>query len=313
MPSLPMFHVITIGSALVDIFIHSKQFESQKSDKGQMLCQLYGAKVDIEGFRVYTGGGSTNTAVGFSRLGLSAAALCETGRDDFAKIVTQDLEREHVSTQLVIAEKKEQTGGSIVLVGAQGGRTVLVHRGAASMLDTFDIPPYWLSQTRWVHLSSIGGRKETLEKIFLLIRKSGEVGLSWNPGQGELALLKDNELEIESIPCKIAFFNKEEWRQVSVLHQQLLRQIPHIIVTDGKNGGDAYINGKHSWRYLALPVESVDDTGAGDAFATGYVAAHLLGKKPQAAIEWAVKNASSVVRFYGAKLGLLDRKRIEAE
>jgi hypothetical protein len=55
-----------------------------------------------------------------------------TGRDDFAQIVTQDLERERVSTQLVITEKKEQTGASIILVGAQGSRTVLVHRGAAS-------------------------------------------------------------------------------------------------------------------------------------------------------------------------------------
>lgn len=306
-----MFHVITIGSALVDIFIHSQKFETHSTEGGELLCQLLGAKVDIEGFRVYTGGGATNTAVGFSRLGLSVAALCETGRDDFARIVSGDLERESVSTQLVVAEKKEQTGGSVILVGAKGGRTALVHRGAASMLDPFDVPPYWLSQTRWVHLSSIGGRLETLERIFMLLKKNPEVGMSWNPGQGELNLLKNKELLVKDISCQVAFFNKEEWRSVSVLHQDLLKKIPHIIVTDGKNGGDAYINGTHSWKYLALPVESVDDTGAGDAFATGYVAAHLLGKTPQQSIEWAVKNASSVVRFYGAKPGLLDRNQIE--
>ncbi len=170
-----MFHVITIGSALVDIFIHSQQFESKPSKDGDLLCQLLGAKVDIEGFRVYTGGGATNTAVGFSRLGLSAAALCETGRDDFARIVSADLERENVSTQLIVIEKKEQTGGSVILVGAKGARTALVHRGAASMLDPFDIPPYWLSQTRWIHVSSIGGRLETLERIFTLVKKSDEI------------------------------------------------------------------------------------------------------------------------------------------
>ncbi len=307
-----MFHVISIGSALVDIFIHSQKFETQSNAEGKLLCQMQGAKVDIEGFRVYTGGGASNTAVGFSRLGLSSAALCETGRDEFARIVVSDLEKENVSTQLVISEKKEQTGGSVILVGAKGSRTALVHRGAASMLDSFDIPPYWISQTRWVHLSSIGGRLETLERIFKLVKKVGDVGLSWNPGQGELALLKEGSLAVESITCTVLFLNKEEWRQISAQHAQLLEHIPQIIITDGKNGGDAYINGKHSWRYLALPVESVDDTGAGDAFAVGYVAAHLSGKKPQESIEWAVKNASSVVRFYGAKPGLLDKKRIES-
>ncbi len=41
-----MYQVITIGSALVDIFIHSPQFVPTKSKQGDLLCQLYGDKTE---------------------------------------------------------------------------------------------------------------------------------------------------------------------------------------------------------------------------------------------------------------------------
>lgn len=306
-----MFQVITIGSALVDIFVHSSQFESRPSEKGQLLCQVYGEKLDVESFRAYSGGGATNTAVGFKRLGFQSAALCELGRDDLAQIVLSDLKRESVSTQLVVAEKKEQTGGSIILVGQEGGRTVLVHRGAASQLDAYDIPPFWLSQTRWVHLSSIAGRIEALKKIFVVLKKNREIGLSWNPGKAELELLKTGQLEASEIPCQIFFVNEEEWALLAEAQPRILAAFSQIIVTAGKAGGQVYLDGQPTWKFTGQgDLTAVDETGAGDAFATGYVAATLLQHPPQTAIAWGVTNARSVVKYYGAKLGLLDRTQL---
>ena len=105
-----MHQVITIGSALVDIFIHSPQFVPTKSKRGDLLCQLYGDKTEVDGFNVFTGGGGSNTAAGFARLGFKTAIMCETGRDGFARLVMQDFQDQQVSTQLVVEEKKEQTG-----------------------------------------------------------------------------------------------------------------------------------------------------------------------------------------------------------
>lgn len=189
-----MHQIITIGSALVDIFIHSAQFTPTKSKQGDLLCQLYGDKTEVDGFNVFTGGGGSNTAVGFARLGFKTAVMCETGRDGFARLVMQDLQDQQVSTQLVIEEKKEQTGGSVILIGPDGERTVLVHRGAASMLDPFDISAYWLSEARHVHVSSLGGQRPTLEKIFKLVAHNPDLSLSWNPGKKELALLANRQL-----------------------------------------------------------------------------------------------------------------------
>ncbi|HCC84912.1 MAG TPA: hypothetical protein DEP87_04490 [Candidatus Pacebacteria bacterium] len=308
---LPMFQVITIGSALVDIFVHSSQFASQSSERDELLCLTSGDKLDIEGFRVFSGGGATNTAVGFQRLGFQTGIICELGRDDLAQIILNDLKRERVMTQLVIAEKKEQTGGSIILVDQVGGRTVLVHRGAASLLDTYDISPFWLSQTRWVHLSSIAGRLPALEKIFQTLTRSHEVGLSWNPGKTELELLRTHQLKLSEIPCQIFFVNQEEWQLLGSVQAEVLENFSEVVVTAGKAGGMVYVSGKPAWKFLSQSQSVVaDETGAGDAFATGFVSAKILGHSTRIAIAWGVKNAGSVISYYGAKLGLLDRDRL---
>lgn len=305
-----MFQVITIGSALVDIFVHSKQFQSLPNQDGLLLSQSAGDKLDVESFRVYSGGGASNTAVGLQRLGFKTGVICELGRDDFSQIVLNDLRRNQVSTQLVIAEKKEQTGGSVVLVGEDGNRTVLVHRGAASQLDPYDLSPFWLTQTRWVHLSSISGRLETLSRLFQLLKKNHEIGLSWNPGKGELELIKTGKIDLSDVPCQIFVLNEEEWAVIENKQAEVLAAFSQVIVTAGAKGGKIYLAGKPAWSFEGQNLKAVDATGAGDAFISGYVAAHLLSHPPQTAVAWGVKNASSVVSYYGAKLGLLDRQRL---
>ena len=106
-----MHDVLSIGSALIDIFIQSDQFELKSENDHVLLCQDYGNKLEVDSFHVLTGGGGSNTAVGFARAGFNAAVVCETGRDTLSQVVLQDFHQETVSTNYVIQEKKEQTGG----------------------------------------------------------------------------------------------------------------------------------------------------------------------------------------------------------
>ncbi|MBD3279397.1 MAG: hypothetical protein GF390_01655, partial [Candidatus Pacebacteria bacterium] len=213
-----MYDVLSIGSAVVDVFIHSDKFQAQAThdqqtgQAGEQLCQLYGDKVEIEEFKVYTGGGATNTAVGWARLGFKTGVIAETGRDNFSQIVVNDLIREQVGIRLLIKEKKEYTGGSVILIGTAGKRIIMVHRGASSQLDPYDIPIYWLTKTKWVHVSSLAGQEQTLAKIFQIIRKNPQVNLSWNPGKADLSLLAQRSLAIKQIPCRVFFVNQQEWQ-----------------------------------------------------------------------------------------------------
>ncbi len=299
-----MFDIITIGSATADIFMKSAQFHLQPTSDGVLLCQEYGGKIDVDQFELQSGGAGTNTAVGFSRLGFKTATVVEIGKDVFAQVIWDDLKREKVNTDYVVAEKTEETAVSALLISAEGGRSALTHRGAASMLEARDLPWDVLNQTRWIHLSNVGANMELLSQLFTFLQKSS-VGLSWNPGRKELELLAEHKLQVDHLACDILVMNKEEWQIVQSVQHHLLQKISQVIVTDGRRGGELYLKGQYQFHYTCPEIEVVQETGAGDAFTVGFVSAHLLGKDPQECSLWGVKNAASVVKHMGAKTGLL--------
>lgn len=305
-----MYDVITIGSALVDIFIRSKQFVLRPTSKGTMICQAYGDKIDVEGFELHTGGGGSNTGVGFARVGFTVATVTETGKDSLSELLFSEFHKERVSTNHIVQEKKEETGGSVALIGEDGGRTIMVHRGASSMLDPHDIPMRAVKSAGWIHLSSIGGRLLTLKKIGSAI-KEGKARCSWNPGLAEIELLVSGKLDIKDLPCAVLIVNLTEWKLLRTIQRQLKQAVPEIIVTDGKEGCKLYLTKKA--RPISYPsggADAVDATGAGDAFAVGYVSARIHNKRPQDAVPWGVRNATSVVGHLGAKAGLLTQKQL---
>ena len=257
-----------------------------------------------------TGGGGSNTSVGFARMGFNAATISETGKDPWADIILAELHKEFVGTSFVVREKQEQTGGSVILVSQDGGRTVLVHRGAASQLDPHDIPEKHLPYTEWIHLSSIAGRQATLEKIFSIVSQSKRPRLSWNPGAQELKLLAEGRLAVGSLPVEILFVNEEEWGQLDSIQQQLTKQINHVVITNGSKGGRVFWN--NDWHeFTTNQVAALDDTGAGDSFAVGYVSAVLYDKDLDTAVAWGKQNAASVVQHVGAKPGLITKSQVQ--
>ncbi len=85
----------------------------------------------------------------------------------------------------------------------------------------------------------------------------------------------------------------------------LLKTGPHlVVVTDGKRGAHA-CDGKHTWFVQAHKVNVVESTGAGDAFASGFIAGLIKKQDIEFALKLALTNAESVVQAYGAKRGLL--------
>lgn len=303
-----MYDLITIGSSLIDIFISSDDLETARDDDEQVLT--YGDKVTLSNFHLCTGGGASNVAVAVARLGYQAAVISETGADEFSDLIIKDFEQEGVATQLLIQEKLERTGGSVLLVAKGGARVAMTHRGAASMLNPYDIPSFWLSKAHWVHLSSIAGQAETLQKIFHTLARDQDTKLSWNPGKAELQLLLDERFNLEDIPCEVFFVNDQEWAMISDLQEDVLANFPQVVVTMGKAGGEVYLYGKKSFSYEGQATKLVDSTGAGDAFAAGYIAALLDHREVSEAIVWGVRNASNVVAYYGAKTGLLRRSQM---
>lgn len=305
--------MISIGSAVLDIFMKSDKFKVVQSGDipgGIAMCEVYGGKMEVEEVTIISGGGATNTAVSFAKKDLKSAVVAEMGNDPQSLLVHRDLEEGQVDTRFLIQEPEETTAVSVVLIAADGGRSIMVHRGAAALLTKEDIP-LDLMDTRWIHISSLGGNIELL-KTLLTWAKSKQVRVSFNPGMKEIV---QAEKVLPLLPMiEILFLNRDEAKALWGIDYRdeglwkSMQSIPGAYVTamtDGSNGGKVCVNGKVVFFDGVKVKQVVDSTGAGDAFASGMVSAVLYGKTYEQAIEWGVKNATSVLKHVGAKKGLL--------
>lgn len=302
-----MFEVVTIGSSLVDLYIESDEFKLSSSQDGVLLCSKYGDKIDVSSFTMTSGGGASNTSVGFARQGFKTAVITELGRDPLAQVILEDFAKHSVETAWVVQEKREETGMSVILIAPDGGRTVMVNRGASSMLENNDVPWLELEECRWVHATNLSGQLELLQHLLYQVQQTPTLGMSWNPGKADLRLITEGKLSVASLSMDMLCVNQEEWEMLAEQHSELRQQVPLIIITRGREGGVVLEKNGAEHPYEIIPVPTKDETGAGDAFAVGFVSAHLRGEGLAAAIELGRKNAASVAQNIGAKDGLLKR------
>lgn len=307
------YDVISVGSAVLDIFMKSDKFRVVQSGDipgGIAMCEVYGGKMEVEEVTMVSGGGATNTAVSFARKELKSAVIAEMGNDPQSLLIHRDLEEAQVDTRFLVQEQGETTAVSVVLIADDGGRSIMVHRGASAMLTKHDLPLDDL-ETRWMHISSLGGNLDLL-KTLLSWAKNKKIRVSLNPGLKEI---QHQEKLLPLLPMvEILFLNRDEAKELwgidyrdEVLWKSM-QALPgaHVtVITDGAGGGKVSINGKVSF-YVGVKVKKVvDTTGAGDAFASGMVAGVLYGKTYEQAVEWGIRNATSVLHHVGAKKGLL--------
>jgi len=312
------YDVMCVGAATLDIFMRSDKFRVVKSAEmpgGVAMCEVYGGKMEVEEVEICSGGGGTNAAVSFAKKELKTAVVVEMGNDPQSLIVHQDLEGAGVDTRFVVQEPDETTAVSVILIADDGGRSLMVHRGAAAMLTKRDMPLKDL-ETRWLYISSLGGNLELLSEL-LKWAKGHKVRVSFNPGMKEI--VKAQKLRKMLSQVEVLFVNREEAGElwgVEVWDEKVWQEglVPEearvTVVTDGERGGKVVENGKVRFWEGEKVRGVVDTTGAGDAFASGYIAALLYGHNYEKALMWGQRNAAGVIKKVGAKKGLLSLSEI---
>lgn len=318
---MPQPDVVCIGSAVLDIYLKSdkfKQIDTGLFTGGLALCEEFGAKTEIDEVMVTSGGGATNNAVSYAKKGFSVGIVAELGQDLIATTICQELAAFNVDTSFMIQEPGEQSGVSSIMVAASGARSIAVYRGASRMLTKEDIPWDQL-RPKWMHLSSLGAHMEVFEGL-IGHAKAHDIKLAINPGSYEISQ-KDNWGGVELYQdIEVLILNRQEAAAltgIDLLDDTVWRNPPHIpgpkrcIITDGKAGGKVFDAG--TWRqYEALSTPTIEETGAGDAFGSGFVAALMKDLSADEAIEWGRKQAASVVGHMGPKQGLLRLEEISA-
>ena len=167
-----MFDVITIGSATVDCFVDTgkKLFKTLHKEHGEIVFVPFGSKIVMDDLFFLTGGGGTNTAVSFARLGLKTAYLGRLGGKQ-AEMVFDELKKEKINTSLVV--KGEDVGFSVILDAKGKDRTILTYKGSNNLLDYNDINKSKL-KTKWFYMASMMGKSyKTLVKLTKYAKRKG--------------------------------------------------------------------------------------------------------------------------------------------
>ncbi|MBD3163938.1 carbohydrate kinase family protein [Candidatus Woesearchaeota archaeon] len=321
-----MFDVICVGSSTVDVFAKTKYSELIKimdnnNKEEDLLAYPVGGKILINELDFTTGGGGTNVAVSLSKLGLKAAYLGCMGKGGNSEIVLGALKKFKVDSSLVV-RKKGDTGYSIILDSIEHDRTILAYKGLNNELDFKDIKKDKL-KTKWFYFSAMLNKAfKTQEKIAKFAEKN-KIKIAFNPSS-YLAERGSHFLKNIISRTEILVLNKEEAAlivgkdSIEYLAKKLYQLGPnYVVITDGRKGAYCYHDG---FLYFAktnnIPI--VETTGAGDAFASAFLAGIILmnrkGRKNNAvefALKLATTNAESVISYHGAKNKLLALKEAE--
>lgn len=305
------FDIISIGDAVLDTFLRLEDaiLIPSKEEHNPMICLPYADKIPIRHFEQKIAGNAANNAIGSSRLGLRAAFYSIVGNDDSGKKIIKGIKKEKVSTKYLQIDRKAETNYTVVL-NYDGERTQLIYR-----VDRQYILPK-LDKSKWIYYTAVGKNHVKLENQIVEYVKRTGAKLGFNPGAYQLergARALSKVLKATSV----LFVNKEEgFKLVGRCEmKELLRKLQElgpdiVVVTDGSKGACSY-DGEMGYCMDVFPVKVTEMTGAGDAFATGFIAALHHGKKIEEALLWGTANSTSVISSIGPQEGLLTREGIQ--
>lgn len=301
--------ILTIGKTVQDVFLTSDEFDPHKEGKMMYTHLPLGLKMEVEEVTFGTGGNAGNVAVTLARQGLDVSYMWTLGHDPASETILRELDAEGIDTSSVARKDRYQAGYSTILIATNGERTILNHRGVSTDARGIDLDFRAIEKADWVYPTSLAnGGIDLLRKIIDHAEKH-DTKVMLNPAGPELAEADKLKVLLESVD--ILCVNKEEMQKL--VHGETMEElvmhglnlVPVVIVSDGPNGVVASDGKTIVKAGMYEDVKVVDRTGAGDAFASGFLSQWVQGKSLAESIVFASANSTSVVRYIGAKPGIL--------
>jgi ribokinase len=300
------FDVVSFGSAVMDVFVGT-----DVSEKKGFINYPIGGKILIKDLKFDVGGGGTNTGVAFSRLGLKTGCICEFGEDENGRKILGLLKKERVKF-LGKSVDGELTGYSVILDSKGGDRTILTYKGANDEVSLSDIKKF---KAKWIYFSSLMGKSfETQKKLAEIMKIKRGTKIAFNPSGYQI---KNINLKPLLKLTDVLVLNKEEaemlLRSEGKGEKDTLKGLHSltggiVVITDKDKLISCY-DGKE--KYFLVPhknIKVVERTGAGDAFASGFVAGRIVGKGISECLELGLRESESVIKYFGAKNNLIRMK-----
>lgn len=294
--------VVTVGEGLVCLAPAGTQSLSDAA----MLEKSYG-------------GAELNTAIGLSRLGVTAQWVSRVGADSFGEEMLGILASEGVGTDHVrtVAGRvtglmvKERLSAEQVSVGYYRAES------AMSTMSPGDLPTELIAGARVVHLTGIGlalggGPGATTRAALELCREGGAI-CTFDPNYRQLLWHRDDaQAAYATVLPAVDHLLCNEWEARLITGVADLPEAASalaalgpstVIVKRGPRGAFALIEGVEYDVPPAHVSAPVDTVGAGDAFNAGWIFGVLNSLTPDEALRAAAWVAARVVEHSGDYAG----------
>jgi len=280
----------------------------------QVDCILEDGETVAKESGLFPGGSAANTAYGLAKLGVSTGFIGAVGDDAEGKLLRQDFQKVGVDISQIKMKPRAKTGSVLCLSDKLGRRSLYVLPGANNLLTIDDLDLTYINRARILHLSSFADDKQLTMLLELMDKLGSSIKISFAPG----ALYASKGFKaLTPILARthVLFINQSEIRQLSgedvtTGAEKCLKQGCHIIVvTLGKGAGyktalaTSYIRDIEN-EYMVEPsnksiIAALDTTGAGDAFAGGF----LYGLLKEKSLEECGHLGDIAARFSTIKIG----------
>jgi sugar/nucleoside kinase (ribokinase family) len=233
------------------------------------------------------------------------------GADRLGELFTDDLHAAHVEA-IVGTEEGAPTARCLILVSADGQRSMCTFPGAAHMLAPAHVEPEAVAGAATLYLEGYlwdsPSARAAMEHAIAIAREAGRrvaltpsdiacihrCGASFRAliGGGQVDMLFLNEVEA------IALGGAAD---LDGAIAALAPQVELLVVTRGERGASVIRRGETVSVPAAPARQVVDTTGAGDMFAAGFLFANARGRPLGDCLSLGARLAAEIIADYGAR------------
>jgi sugar/nucleoside kinase (ribokinase family) len=282
--------LVVVGDLLEDIVVWASEPIRAATDTA---AQVFRAR----------GGSAANVAAHAATLTPTRFLGC-VGADGAGDALESALASAGVDVRL---QRRGRTGAVVLLVDPDGERTMFPDRAAASQLEHVDAA--WLDGIAWLHVPSYGFEHEPLRsEVGRLVTAARERGARVSIDASSTGLLEGLGIDrvlgwYAALRPDVLFANESEAALLGIAGGGVVAAsvARTVVVKHGPAPTEVFEGGERVLRVEVAPVAGIRDlTGAGDAFAAGFLAATLQGADATAACLAGHAAAASVLTSPGA-------------
>jgi len=242
------------------------------------------------------GGSAANVAAALAGLDVSAGLVGSVGDDEPGLLARRELDGLDVDLSHLQVVSDAETSVKYLIVAGGGEVMVLGNDGANEAVAPGDVDPDYVGRAEHLHLTS--QRPDTAARLAAVARDAG-LTVSFDPGRR----LGSRDFSAALDRANVVFVNDREAE--TVLDRRYDEPIPPrddaVLVV--KHGGDGAVvrTAEATYRHPGFEVDPVDTTGAGDAFAAGFLSVLLVDGDYERALEFANACGALTARQRGAR------------